>query len=75
MTGNSDNSAEMMYNFSVLRDLRKRAEMTIADLSERTGISPAVISKLELSPSCTSPTSIDLEQDVWIFIESMRVLS
>lgn len=36
-----------MYNFSVLRDLRKRAEMTIADLSERTGISPAVISKLE----------------------------
>lgn len=36
-----------MYNFSVLRDLRKRAEMTIADLSGRTGISPAVISKLE----------------------------
>jgi transcriptional regulator with XRE-family HTH domain len=36
-----------MYNFSVLRDLRKRAAMTIADLSERTGISPAVISKLE----------------------------
>jgi transcriptional regulator with XRE-family HTH domain len=36
-----------MYNFAVLRDLRKRAEMTIADLSERTGISPAVISKLE----------------------------
>lgn len=36
-----------MYNFSVLRDLRKTAEMTIAELSERTGISPAVISKLE----------------------------
>ncbi|RKX44866.1 MAG: hypothetical protein DRP64_05720 [Verrucomicrobia bacterium] len=36
-----------MYNFSVLRDLRKRAGMTIADLSERTSISPAVISKLE----------------------------
>lgn len=36
-----------MYNFSVIRDLRKRAEMTIADLSQRTGISPAVISKLE----------------------------
>ena len=36
-----------MYNFSVLRDLRKRADMTISDLSERTGISPAVISKLE----------------------------
>ena len=36
-----------MYNFSVLRDLRKRESMTIADLSEKTGISPAVISKLE----------------------------
>ena len=41
-----DNGMEM-YNFSVLRDLRKRADMTIANLSERTGISPAVISKLE----------------------------
>ena len=36
-----------MYNFAVVRDLRKRAGLTIADLSERTGISPAVISKLE----------------------------
>ncbi len=36
-----------MYNFSVVRDLRKRDGMTIADLSERTGISTAVISKLE----------------------------
>ncbi len=40
-----------MYNFSVLRDLRKRAGMTIADLSERTGISSAVISKLERNQS------------------------
>jgi len=36
-----------MYNFSVVRDLRKRDGLTIADLSEKTGISPAVISKLE----------------------------
>lgn len=36
-----------MYNFSVIRDLRKRASWTIADLSEKTGISSAVISKLE----------------------------
>ena len=43
---NSDDNVDM-YNFSVIRDLRKRHEMTIADLSERTGISPAVISKLE----------------------------
>ncbi|VGO14569.1 HTH-type transcriptional regulator SutR [Pontiella desulfatans] len=46
MAEKSDNSMDM-YNFSVLRDLRKRDGMTIADLSERTGISPAVISKLE----------------------------
>ncbi len=36
-----------MYNFAVVRDLRKREGMTIANLSEKTGISPAVISKLE----------------------------
>lgn len=46
MGTNNENGMDM-YNFSVLRDLRKRAEMTIADLSARTGISPAVISKLE----------------------------
>ena len=42
-----DDFDSKMYNFSVLRDLRKRDKMTIANLSERTGISPAVISKLE----------------------------
>lgn len=36
-----------MYNFAVVRDLRKREGKTIAELSEKTGISPAVISKLE----------------------------
>jgi transcriptional regulator with XRE-family HTH domain len=46
MAEDSDSTMEM-YNFSVLRDLRKRAGITIADLSERTGISSAVISKLE----------------------------
>ncbi len=44
---NNDEFDSKMYNFSVLRDLRKRDGMTIADLSERTGISSAVISKLE----------------------------
>jgi transcriptional regulator with XRE-family HTH domain len=44
----TDNDSGLhMYNFSVLRDLRKRAGITISDLSDRTGISPAVISKLE----------------------------
>ena len=36
-----------MYQFSVMRDLRKRDGLTIAELSKKTGISPAVISKLE----------------------------
>jgi len=43
---NLEEEAEM-YQFSVLRDLRKRDGMTIADLSKKTGISSAVISKLE----------------------------
>jgi transcriptional regulator with XRE-family HTH domain len=36
-----------MYDFTILRDLRKREGWTIADLSSRTRVSPAVISKLE----------------------------
>jgi transcriptional regulator with XRE-family HTH domain len=36
-----------MYDFAILRELRKRAALTIADVSQRSGISPAVISKLE----------------------------
>ena len=38
---------EAMYDFSVLRRLRKRDGLTIGELSQRTGVSPAVISKLE----------------------------
>ncbi|MCC5850791.1 MAG: helix-turn-helix domain-containing protein [Verrucomicrobia bacterium] len=37
----------MSFDFSIVRELRKRANMTLADVSERTGISPSVISKLE----------------------------
>ena len=36
-----------MYDFSFLRGLRKRDELTIGDVSARSGISAAVISKLE----------------------------
>lgn len=39
------------YDFSVLRELRKHHLLTIADVSERSGISPAVISKLERNQS------------------------
>ena len=34
-------------DFSILRELRKRENMSIADLSARSGISASVISKLE----------------------------
>ena len=37
----------MYFDFSFIRDLRKREGMNIAGLSERSGVSPAVISKLE----------------------------
>ena len=36
-----------IYDFTVLRTLRKRDGLTIAGLSARSGVSPAVISKLE----------------------------
>ncbi|MCG8454547.1 MAG: XRE family transcriptional regulator [Spirochaetales bacterium] len=35
------------YDFSILRSLRKRAGLTITKLSEASGVSPSVISKLE----------------------------
>jgi transcriptional regulator with XRE-family HTH domain len=47
-----------MYDFSVLRDLRKREGLTIADLSQRTGISPAVISKLERNQTSAELTTL-----------------
>lgn len=37
----------MGFDFSIVRDLRKRARLTLADVSERSGLSPSVISKLE----------------------------
>ncbi len=40
-----------MFDFSVLRDIRKRAEMTLSDLSQASGVSIAVISKLERNQS------------------------
>jgi transcriptional regulator with XRE-family HTH domain len=38
-------------DFSLLRDLRKREGLTLAAVSERSGVSPAVISKLERNQS------------------------
>ena len=39
--------ASGIFDFSVVRGLRKRAGMTISEVSERSGVSAAVISKLE----------------------------
>ncbi|MEQ9825436.1 MAG: helix-turn-helix domain-containing protein [Puniceicoccaceae bacterium] len=39
------------YDFSILRTLRKREGMTIGQVSERSGVSTAVISKLERNQS------------------------
>lgn len=36
-----------IYDFSVIRQLRKSRDLTIKDVSEASGISPAVISRLE----------------------------
>ncbi len=36
-----------MFDFSVLRELRKREGLTIEEVSERSGVSSAVISRLE----------------------------
>ncbi len=44
-------SALPMFDFSVLREIRKRAEMTLNDLSQASGVSIAVISKLERNQS------------------------
>lgn len=40
-----------MFDFSILREIRKRAEMTLNDLSQASGVSIAVISKLERNQS------------------------
>lgn len=40
-------SGKEMYDFSVLRELRKGKQLSIAEVSGQSGVSPAVISKLE----------------------------
>jgi len=40
-------TAISMYDFSVLRDLRKNEKLSIQDVSTKSGVSVAVISKLE----------------------------
>jgi transcriptional regulator with XRE-family HTH domain len=43
-----------MYDFSILRELRKREGLSIADMSQRSGVSTAVISKLERNRTLAS---------------------
>ena len=42
---------ESICNFMILRDLRKREHLSIAELSEKSGVSASVISKLERNQS------------------------
>lgn len=43
--------ATEIYDFSVIRDLRKQNELTISDVSAKSGVSSASISKLERNQS------------------------
>ncbi|MEI8140899.1 MAG: helix-turn-helix domain-containing protein [bacterium] len=43
----SSGNVDRMFDFEILRELRKREGWTIDELSTKAGISPAVISKLE----------------------------
>ncbi len=47
-----------MYDFAILRQLRKRENLSIAEVSERSGISAAVISKLERNLSAAELETI-----------------
>ena len=40
-----------MYDFSILRELRKQAGMNIADVADSAGVSASVVSKLERNQS------------------------
>ncbi len=46
-----EESALPMFDFSVLREIRKRSDMTLSALSQASGVSIAVISKLERNQS------------------------
>lgn len=43
----SDTNSPILYDFSVLRELRRHEGLSIAEVSVQSGVSPAVISKLE----------------------------
>ena len=58
--GQSAGQRDQMFDFKILRELRKREGWTISDLSSRTGVSPAVISKLERNQTSAELTTIFL---------------
>ena len=41
-----------LFDFSILRDLRKKANLNIADVSAESGVAASVISKLERNRQC-----------------------
>ncbi|MEI6562926.1 MAG: helix-turn-helix domain-containing protein [bacterium] len=57
-TQKSHNTVDRMYDFAILRELRKREGLTIDVLSSRTGVSPSVISKLERNQTSAELTTL-----------------
>jgi transcriptional regulator with XRE-family HTH domain len=49
---------QTMFDFSILRELRKQGGLTIANLSQQTGVSAAVISKLERNQTTAELTTL-----------------
>ncbi|MDD2707087.1 MAG: XRE family transcriptional regulator [Verrucomicrobiae bacterium] len=47
-----------LYDFSILRDLRKREQMNIQEVARLSSVSPAVISKLERNQSSAELTTL-----------------
>ena len=47
MTNKSSQVTEQRWDFGILRLLRRQFNWSIADLSERSGVTASVISKLE----------------------------
>ncbi len=73
---NSNQAPRRRYDFSVVRDLRKRASLTIADVSTRSGISPAVISKLERnSPNVELATLFKLSRVLGLSVTDLIALA
>lgn len=68
--------SDAMFDFSVLRELRKREGWTITELSARTGISAAVISRLERNQTVAElPTLFRLSRAFGVNVADLLALA